>query len=146
MRHNLFQNEQEYRKWASKVEVETDGLARGGGRDRELSDQLLKNKPLRYPCITVSTFYSAFDRFGDNHMRIYEHVYLDEFTNGFNPYQAEDDYELEEKRKRPYWIALERFRDLLDANAPEEALNKQRQRIDAIEKRLTKKGVKFSNA
>lgn len=142
MRHNLFRNEQEYKKWASKVQVETDGLARGGGRDRELSDELLKNKPVRYPCITVNTFYNTFDRIGDTRMRLYEHVYLDEF-NGFNPYAEEDAYELEEKRKRPYWIALERYRDLLDANAPQEALDKQRQRIDAIQKRLTKKGVKF---
>lgn len=144
MRHNLFHNEQEYRKWARSVTVETDWLSGGGGKDWDLTQDLIKNKPARYPCITVSWFYNSFDRFGDNKIRLWEHVYLDEFNGSFDPYEEEKRYEREERLKQPYWVALSKWRDLSDKGAPQEQIDAINRKIANIRQRLRKKGIELT--
>lgn len=124
LRRKLFNNEKEYLKWARQVEVESDGLARGG-LNEEVTYELLNNKPQRYPCITIYSLNAFFDRSGDCLNIFFDHIYLAEFTEGFNPRQAEDDWEARGKKADKYFIALQKLCDMEDANTPYEDCEKQ---------------------
>lgn len=125
MRRKLFNNEKEYLKWARQVEVESDGLARGGGKNERVTVKLLANKPVRFPCITVYAIEASFDRSGDSMIIFFDHVYLAEFTEGFNPRQAEDEWKAREEKANKYFIALEKLHDMETTNAPYEDCEKQ---------------------
>lgn len=107
MKHHKFNSKEEYLKWVKTVRVGTDGLARGGGIDEQLIYDLKNDVPVRFPCITVNYFEASFDRFGDSKILLWEHIYLAEFTEDFNPYKEQDRIEVEEKLIEPYFIALQ---------------------------------------
>jgi hypothetical protein len=96
-RRHLVNSKEEYLKWVRKVEYESDGFAKPGD-NYELRQQLKNNLPLKYPCMLVYTFETFFSRGGDGRIEICEAVYLTEFTEGFDPYPKENDWEELEKK------------------------------------------------
>ena len=113
MKHNLFNSEKEYLKWVRKVKIGSDGLAKIPD-PHELALELRADMPVKYPVITVSYFESSFDRFGDSTVLLWEHVYLAEFTEKFNPYRKEDEIEAEEELLRPYFAVGSELVKLMD--------------------------------
>lgn len=130
MRRKLFNNKKEYVKWARNAEVESDGMAKGGGKNERATGKLLENKPQRYPCITVYALEACFDRAsGDNLFIFFDHIYLAEFTEGFNPNAEIDAWEAREKQAQPYFIALEKLRNMENRDYSDEECEKQYQRV-----------------
>lgn len=110
MKRRLFNSEKEYLKWAKKAEYQSDGFAKTPDSE-DLRRDLVNDIPVSFPCITLFFFESQFDRLGDSHVMLYDHVYLTEFTDGYNPNADEDKLEDEELKLRPYFLAMEKLRD-----------------------------------
>jgi hypothetical protein len=109
LRHHLVNSKEEYLKWVRKVKYKTYGK---DGDDYTLRQELKEFPPLKYPCIIVYMFETDFDGTGDNITTICNFVYLAEFTDGFDPYQEENDHEKLEKKLYPYFLACEKLRDI----------------------------------
>jgi hypothetical protein len=109
LRHHLVNSKEEYLKWVRKVKYKTYGK---DGNDYKLRQELKEFPPLKYPCIIVYMFETDFDRCGDIKTEVCNFVYLAEFTEGFDPYQEENDHEKLEKKLHPYFLALEKLRDI----------------------------------
>lgn len=142
MQHNLFKDEKSYIQWARRVAVEGSWLTRGE-IDWQLRDDLVEFKPVRYPVITVTCLQNDFSRGGDIGIRIFEHVYLDEFDESFDPYVEEKAQEAIEHKKHKYWIELENLRDLQESGASTEIIQKLVSKIKRIRRNLEKEGITF---
>lgn len=144
MIHQLHNSEQDYLKWVCSVKVNDIGHF---SVDHELRDLLKKDKPNRYPAITVYWFEDDFDRMGPLKTRLFDHIYLEEFTSGYDPTAHYKELvkikNVERKRGDILWKLCDMLKSGVDRSSPEAVtLSKQLDRLDAkISKMRANAGV-----